>query len=296
MIRWLRRTGVPLVLLVLAGCSPTSSGDGQLEKLKVGFAPYFPTQGENRKQFQPLADELGRAAGVPAELVLADDWIGISEALRAGTLDVAMLGAWGYVLAHHNDPKLQAIATMKYNGKATYHALLLARADAPFDTLDEAIVHSEKGPRLKLSLADVGSTSGWLIPQAEFKRRRLDPKAVFQYHEGALHAAQAISLINGQADLVSDYDQNLDVLVSTGKLDRGKIKVVWTSEPLPNSVIAVRGGFPESAKSKLQKRLADITPEEAEKLLPKGQTGFISTDGSNYSTIEAAGALVGKLK
>jgi len=74
------------------------------------------------------------------------------------------------------------------------------------------------GPSCGFSLTDVGSTSGWLIPQAEFKRRRLDPKEVFQYSEGASHAAQAIALLDNQTDLVSDYDRNLDVLADTGRI------------------------------------------------------------------------------
>ncbi len=288
--------------VALAGCGGTTStattspAEPALARLKVGVAPYFPTQAENRKQFQPLADELGKVAGAPDELVLADDWVGISEALRAGTLDVAWLGPWGYVLAHHGEPKLRAIATVKYKGKPTYQAVLMARADAPFNTLDEAIEQSKKGPKLKLSLADVGSTSGWLVPQAEFKRRDLDPKAVFDYHEGASHAAQAIGVISGSADLASDYDRNLDVLAASGKLDRSKIKIIWTSEPLPNDPIVVRGDFPGATAKKLQEALEGLTPEQAEKLLPKNYTGFVATDGSNYRPIEDAGKLVGKLK
>lgn len=299
--RWVAPVLLAPALVILVGCNhPAAStaphAEPGLSQLKVGVAPYFPTQAENRKQFQPLADEFGKQAGVPAELILADDWVGISEALRARTLDIAWLGPWGYVLAHHGDPTMQAIATVKYKGKPTYQAVLMARADAPFNTLDEAIEQSQKGPKLKLSLADVGSTSGWLIPQAEFKRRGIDPKTVFDYHEGASHAAQAISVISGQADIASDYDRNLDVLVASGKLDRSKIKIIWTSEPLPNDPIVVRGGFPEGLKTKLPKMLVDMTPEQAEKLLPNNYTGFVASDGKNYAPIESAGRLVGKLK
>ncbi len=295
---WGRRAALVVLVAALAavvGCGPPAT-----TKLKFGVAPYFPTQAENRKQFQPLADELGKETGLPVELVLADDWVGISEALRAGTLDVAWLGPWGYVLAHHGEPAMQAIATVKYKGKPTYQAVLMARADAPFNTLDEAIEQSKKGPKLRLSLADVGSTSGWLIPQAEFKRRDIDPKTVFDYHEGASHAAQAISLLGKQTgkqiDIASDYDRNLDVLTDTGKLDRSQIKIIWTSDPLPNDPIVVRGGFPDNLKAKIQKLLVDMTPEQAETLLPKNYIGFVASDGSNYAPIESAGKLVGKLK
>ena len=38
------------------------------------------------------------------------------------------------------------------------------------------------------------------------------------------------------------------------------------------------------------------TPEQAERLLPKNYTGFVTSDGSNYAAIEMAGRLVGRLK
>ncbi|MFP3326275.1 PhnD/SsuA/transferrin family substrate-binding protein, partial [Planococcus sp. SIMBA_160] len=79
------------------------------------------------------------------------------------------------------------------------------------------------------SLADVGSTSGWLVPTAEFKRRGINHKEIFDYNEGASHAAQAIAVISEQVDIASDYNRNLDVLASTGRIDRDQIKIIWQS-------------------------------------------------------------------
>lgn len=292
-----------LVMVVVVACTPSTSQNptrsseaAPLTRLTFGVGPYFPTPNENRKQFEPLFKALGAQVNLPAEVTVADDWIGISEALRSRTLDVAWLGPWGYVLAHHNDPSLQAIATVQYKNKPTYHAVLIARSDAPFNTLEEAIAQSQRGPKLKLSLADVGSTSGWLIPQAEFKQRNLDPEAVFDYNEGASHAAQAIAVLSNQVDIASDYDRNLDVLTDEGKIDKRQLKIIWRSEPLPNDPIVVRGDFPEAIKTQLQEGLVNLSPEQAKALLPKNYTGFISSDGSNYAPIEQAGLSVGKLR
>jgi phosphonate transport system substrate-binding protein len=295
-----------LTLIIMVACrnqptvqtpqNTTSDSTAKLTELKFGVGPYFPTPGENRKQFEPLFNELAKQMNLSAKVTVADDWVGISEALRSGTLDAAWLGPWGYVLANHNQPSIQSIATVKYKDKPTYYAVLMARADAPFKTLDEAIAQSQKGKKLKLSLADVGSTSGWLIPQADFKRRNLDPKTVFDYSEGASHAAQAIAVISGQTDIASDYDRNLDVLTSTGKIDTSKIKIIWQSQPLPNDPIAIRGGLPDDIKTKLKQALVNFSPEQAKKFLPKNYTGFVASNGSNYAPIQAAGTIVGKLK
>ena len=303
--RWLQTILLgTLTLIAVVACNnqpeiesnPTSTTSGaELSELEFGVGSYFPTPNENRQQFEPLFEELAQQVDLPAEVVVTEDWIGISEALRSRTLDVAWLGPWGYVLANHNEPSIEAIATVEYKGEPTYYSVLMARADAPFDTLEEAIAQSRE-EKLKLSLADVGSTSGWLIPTAEFEQRGIDPEAVFDYSEGASHAAQAIAVISGQVDIASDYDRNLDVLASEGRIDPSEIKIIWQSEPLPNDPIAIRGGLPDAVKTELQTALVNLSPEQAQELLPENYTGFVASDGSNYAPIQAAGKAVGQLE
>lgn len=148
--------------VLLVGCAsannqsdPGPESTTTLDSISFGVGPYFPTPNENRQQFEPFFDALAAELDLPGDVTVTEDWIGISEALRSGTLDVAWLGPWGYVLAHHNDPSLEAIATVKYQDEPVYYSVLIARADAPFDTLEEAIALSQQGEKLKLSLADV---------------------------------------------------------------------------------------------------------------------------------------------
>ncbi|MEC4804618.1 MAG: phosphate/phosphite/phosphonate ABC transporter substrate-binding protein [Jaaginema sp. PMC 1079.18] len=291
-------------LVVACQSSPNSLDSGnvpdanttQLSEIKFGVGPYFPTPNENREQFDPFFEKLAEAVNLPADVTVTEDWVGISEALRSRTLDVAWLGPWGYVLANNTDPSIEAIATVKYKDNPVYYSVLMARADAPFDTLEDAIAQSQNGEKLRLSLADVGSTSGWLIPTAEFERLGVNPQEVFDYNEGASHAAQAIAVLSNQVDIASDYDRNLDVLESTGRIKKSDLKIIWKSAPLPNDPIAVRGGLPDEVKAKLQEALANISPEEATELLPENYTGFVVSDGKNYEPIQKAGKSVGKLE
>ncbi|MFP4007975.1 MAG: phosphate/phosphite/phosphonate ABC transporter substrate-binding protein [Spirulinaceae cyanobacterium] len=295
---------VTCFLVVACQSSPNGINSGNISdaetnsisELKFGVGPYFPTPNENREQFDPFFQRLAEAVDLPADITVTEDWVGISEALRSRTLDVAWLGPWGYVLANHNDPSIEAIATVEYKENPVYYSVLMARADAPFDTLEEAIAQSQNDEKLRLSLADVGSTSGWLIPTAEFERLRVNPKEVFDYSEGASHAAQAIAVLSDQVDIASDYDRNLDVLESTGRINKADLKIIWQSDPLPNDPIAVRGGLPDEIKAKLQQALAEISPEEAKELLPENYTGFVVSDGKNYEPIQNAGKAVGKLE
>lgn len=295
-----------LAIILLVACnnqpkvqtSPpvTRTSPTPLTELKLGVGSYFLTPDENRKQFEPLFKELAKQANLPAKITIAQDWNSIWKALTSGTLDVAWLRAWDYVLANNEDPSIQAIATVNYKKRPVHYAVLIARANAPFNTLDEAIAQSKRGKKLKLSLTDETSAPGWLIPQAEFKHRNLDPKKVFDYSEGTSEANQAIAVLNGQVDIASDYDRNLDVLASAKKVDTSKIKIIWQSVPLPNDAIVIRGGLTDDIKTKLKQALINFSPEQAKEFLPKNYTGFIASNGSNYASIQAAGALMGKLK
>ena len=147
-----------------------------------------------------------------------------------------------------------------------------------------------------MSFADVGSTSGWLIPTFWFKSRGLDPKTYFQYHEGASHAANEIAVANGQSDLATDFDRNRTAMIENGAISPEATKIVWTSDDLPNDAIAVRTGFDQATAKKIQELLVAMTDAEAAAVLPKHYTGFIASNHSYYKVIEDAGLAVGALK
>lgn len=259
------------------------------EKLRFAVGPFQPTPGDTRKAYEPffkhIADKLGR----DYELVVTNDWAGIAIALANKQADAAWMGPWGYVLAH-NEGGSQAIATVKYNGKPTYHAIIVARPDARIEKWPD----DAKG--MRLSLADVGSTSGWLVPTHWLKSRGIDPKTYFQYRDGASHAAQVLSVINGQIDLASDYDRNLNVFLERGTIKPDQFKIVWQSEPLPNDPLVVRAGFDPALARRIQETVLAITEEQALTLMPRNYTGWVAATHASYKLIEDAGITVGRIK
>ena len=259
------------------------------EKLRFAVGPFQPTPGDTRKAYEPFFKYLAEKLGRDYDLVVTNDWAGISIALANKQADVAWMGPWGYVLAHQ-EGNSQAIATVKYNGKPTYHAIIVARPDVKIDKWPE----DAKG--LRLSLADVGSTSGWLVPTHWFKTKGIDPKTYFQYRDGASHAAQVLSVINNQTDLASDYDRNLNVFIERGTVKPEQIRIVWQSDPLPNDPLVVRAGFDPALSRKIQDVVLAITEEQALTLMPKNYTGWVTATHGSYKLIEDAGISVGRIK
>jgi phosphonate transport system substrate-binding protein len=259
------------------------------DTLHFAVGPLQPTPGETKKAFDPFFKHLAEQLGIAYTLEATTDWAGIAVALTSGQVDVAWMGPWGYVIAH-NQGAGDAIATAKYDGKPVYHAIVIARPDLQIKKWPD------DGKGLRMSFADVGSTSGWLIPTYWFKSRGLDPKTYFQYHEGATHAANEIAVANGQSDLATDFDRNRTAMIENGAILPQATKLVWTSDDLPNDAIAVRAGLEAGLAKKIQEILVAMTDEQAAAVLPKHYTGFIASTNANYKPIEDAGLAVGALK
>ena len=264
---------------------------GPNKKLRFGVGPFLPTAEDTRKSYTPLFAHLARELGAADfDLAVSADWAGLAVAMGSGQLDCAWMGPWGYVIAN-NATDCQAVATVKYDDKPIYYAIIVARpglqvAKFPEDTRGKSI-----------SFADVGSTSGWLIPTYYAREVwKIDPRTFWKYSEGAAHPANEIAVQAGQVDMATDYDRNRNAMIETGKIKADSTKIIWTSEPLPNDAIAVPKSASNDFAGQVQKILLAITPEQAKVLLPRHYTGFVPATHASYGKIEQAGIAVGKIK
>lgn len=277
--------------LVLATATVFWAPAATAERAKIRFAvgPYQPTAGDTRKAYEPFFRHIAESVGADYELTVTSDWAGIAIALTNGQADVTWMGPWGYVLAHHQGGA-EAIATVKYDGKPTYHSIIIAHPDVKVSSFPD----DAKG--MSLSLADVGSTSGWLIPTYSLKMRGIDPKTYFKYRDGASHAANVTAVANKQVDLASDYNRNLDAMIAKGLVSKDQVKVVWQSDPLPNDALVVRKGLDPALAEKIRAAVLAIDEAKAKDIMPPRYTGWVSSSHATYKLIEDAGRALGKIK
>jgi len=277
-----------LTIAILLALAPVGGADDKSGKLRFGVGPLQPTPTETKKAYEPFFAYLAKQLNREYDLTATTDWAGISVALANKQVDLAWMGPWGYVLAH-DDSGVRAIATAKYDGKPIYHAIVVCKPG-----LVKGWPAGGQGKRV--SFADVGSTSGWLIPTAWFKRQNIDPKQYFNYSDGATHAANEIAVASGQVDCATDFDRNRNAMIEGGRIERNTTEVVWTSDPLPNDAIAVPKDFDPALAERIQKLVVGITEEQAKTLLPNHYTGFVAATHESYRMIEDAGVLVGRIK
>lgn len=286
-----RRTFLLQSATIVASTLAAPAVFAQQRKLRFGVGPFMPTMEDTKRAFTPLFAYIAKQMGAPDfELAVSSDWAGLAVAMGSGQLDAAWMGPWGYVIAN-NTTDCQAIATVKYDDKPTYHAIIIGRPDMdvsrfPDDTRGRSI-----------SFADLGSTSGWLIPTYYAARVwKIDPKAFWKYSEGAAHPANEIAVASGQVDLATDYDRNRNAMIAAGRIKPNDTKIVWTSEPLPNDAFAVPKSAPREFVQKLQAVLTSLTAEQAREVMPPRYTGFVSATHATYKMIEDAGIAVGRIK
>lgn len=261
------------------------------KKLRFGVGPLMPTPDDTRKAYLPLFTHLARElGGADFDLVATTDWAGMAVAMGSGQLDVAWMGPWGYIIAN-SATGCQAVATVKYDEKPTYLAIIIAKPDLKVTKFPD----DTKGK--SMSFADVGSTSGWLIPTYYAKEVwKIDPKTFWKYSEGATHPANEMAVTSGQVDMATDFDRQRNAMISAGRIKEDSNKIIWTSDPLPNDAIALPASASKELSAQVQKILTAITVEQAKTLLPARYTGFVPATHKSYDMIEKAGIAVGKIK
>jgi phosphonate transport system substrate-binding protein len=259
--------------------------------LRFGVGPFLPTAEDTRKSFTPLFAHLAKELGAPSfDLAVSTDWAGLAVAMGSGQLDAAWMGPWGYIIAN-NATGCQAVATVKYDDKPTYQAIIIAKPDLkvskfPDDTRGRSI-----------SFADAGSTSGWLIPTYYAREIwKIDPKTFWKYTEGASHPANEIAVASGQVDLATDFDRNRNSMIAAGRIKEGDTKIVWTSDPLPNDAFALPATASRELSARVQAILTAMTVEQAKSIMPPRYTGFVPATHATYRMIESAGLTLGRIK
>jgi len=278
-------------LLVLSAALPLSAFAD--DTLRFGVGLFQPDKEKNDATYRPMADYLAKKLGRKVVLRTVDSWEGLAKSLANGETDIALLGPWGYVLANGNSGA-QAIATILYDGKPTYHALVVTRPDSGIGKLEDL-----KGK--SFAFGDKGSTSGYLIPTHQFMKMGIaDPEKYFGKVVYTKHQAIETQVTRGELDAGADYDRNRNAMIEQGLIKAAESRIIWTSEPLPNDAFAVSADLArdKALVAKLQaalEQMGDALKTDG-KLLPSHYTGFVRSNDTLYKSIRDAGLATGKLQ
>jgi phosphonate transport system substrate-binding protein len=268
----IRRAAVALVgaaLLALTGCGQSAtenSGQAQGDQPDTLVFAAVPSEESTSLQqsFEPVISLLERETGATVEFQNATDYAAVIEGMRAGQVDIAMFGPFSYVLAKNQDPGITAVAGVidAKGAQPGYVSYGVTRADSPITDLAGYAGHT-------VCFVDPNSTSGYLYPTAGLIEAGVDPETGIKPTFAGGHDASALAVASGQCDAGFAYDAIVDSqLIKSGQLQPGQLRVVWRSEMIAGSPIAVA---------------SDVSPELRQKigdtLVQEGNVDYLTANG-----------------
>jgi phosphonate transport system substrate-binding protein len=289
-MRWWVGIGIVAAMFASAGAAGLAPAAELPKQLVMAITPSnIPT--ELFKGGEVFAAELAKKVGIPVKVYMPTDYLGVVEALRNRTADMAFVHPAGYVFANR-EAKAQIVAVDVWHGKTSYTSRFYVRKDSGITSLE--------GLRGKtIAFVDPGSTSGYVYPMVMLIKKGLvtnrDPKTFFKDAMFAgTHEAALLALLNGSVDAVASFDlAPQQYLKEKEKVER--LSYVAETEPIPEAGMCVREGLDPSLVKKLTEALMAFNAPEYRPVLKDfyGIDGFAPAKDSDYNPVREAIDMLG---
>jgi len=243
------------------------------------------------KASEAFAAELGKKLGVKIKVYMPTDYIGVVEALRNKTADMAFVHPAGYVFSNR-EAKAQIIAVDVWHGKTNYTSRFFVRKDSGIKRLEDLRGKS-------IAFVDPGSTSGYVYPMVMLMKEGLvkdrDPKTFFKEAMFAgTHEAALLALLNGSVDAVASFDlAPQQYLKEKERVE--KLTYIAETDPIPEAGMCVREGLDPALVRKIHDALMAFNAPEYRPILKDfyGIDGFAPAKDSDYNPVREAIDLLG---
>ncbi|MBL8067393.1 MAG: phosphonate ABC transporter substrate-binding protein [Armatimonadetes bacterium] len=253
----MRRLSIFLAALGLAflfGCSAPSGSASNGTSAKNGGSPgvlhiaLSPSEDSEKMAvgFEPIRAQLAKDLEMDVKVDRVTDYSSVIEAQRAGKVDVAWYGPLSMILANQEAGAEPILIGQEEGKSTTYFSMIIVPANSPAKELKDL-----KGK--KIALVDPGSTSGNLVPRmAVLKATNATAEEFFgNVAYAGSHDAALLSLVNGNVDACAIQDITFNAKCASKEIDESKFRVLWKSDPIPQSPIAVRKDLDPQLKEKI---------------------------------------------
>lgn len=243
---------------------------------------------ETIRNYGGLFAYLEGKVGRPTELIQRRSYQETYDLLRYGSLDLALVCTYVYVLGQ-DEVGLDILAAPAVNGRAEYRSYIITRADSGLQTLDDLA-----GKRF--AFTDPLSTSGRLYPLSLLAERNLDPgqyfgSTLYTYsHDNSIKAVVQ-ALADGAAVDSLVYEQWVRMNPALG----AELQIIQRSMSLPSPPIVARRSLDPALREELRRVLLDmhLDPKGQKILAALGVDRFVPQQDADYEPIRAMARTVG---
>lgn len=292
--------GITLAVTALAsaGCGESaddSSSDASADPdtLTLTFIPSEENMNLD-ESYSKVVEIIERETGKDVEFHQATSYAAAIEAQRAGKAQIAGYGPFSYVVAKDSGAEVEPIGYRadSPDDPGGYHSVASVRKDSDITELS-----GFKGKNI--CFVDPASTSGYLFPSAGLLEADIDPEQDITPVFAGGHDASVLALADGQCDgAFSTEGMAKEELISTGQLQEGDIKIIWESELIPSSPLAVSTTLSTELREQIKEIFLEMLNVDALKAsgdcdeskencgLPTSW-GYLPVDDSVYDGIRA---------
>lgn len=227
----------------------------------------------------PFMEYMGKELGVPIRIYRTTDYAAAVEAMRADQVEFFRVGPAAYALADRiMGDKAQPIATeVTPGGVRGYYSKIYVRADSPYQSIDDL-----KGK--VMAFVDPNSASGFQAPTYYLNQAGYNPNEFFgrTLFSGG-HENSIMGVLAGQFDAAfnwwhHDNRSNPRRMAEKGMINHDDLRIIWSSEMIPNTPYVARGDLPEELKELFVQALIDMPTKapEAWQALTDGQVESVA--------------------
>jgi phosphate/phosphite/phosphonate ABC transporter binding protein len=265
--------------------------DGSPDHLTIALAPTVGADAGSRAQRPAaLGAYLERTLGLPVQVVVEPSYAATVESLRAGRVDVAMVGELASLRGQEIGGIEPLVMPVGEDGQIpTYQSVIISRIDSG--------IHDLAALRgTTLGLVDEQSTSGYLVPRAMLREAGLDPDRDVTVRLYGRHRAVVEAVIAGEIPAGATHISRL----RPPSLDRGpdyaRLRILASSRPIPRGPLVVRADLPATIRQALADALLhvhDADPEAAAILNVGHGQRFTHAARRQMPTLKSIAALAG---
>ena len=299
--------GVEIAAFLISSSASPSAADVP-DTLRIGLLPTEDNV-EMVKQFQGVADHLGKELNLPTKIWVSQSFNALIEAMGADKLDLSYVGGGQYVAALKQKIDVVPIVVTKTPayvgdtiGRTYYKSVIISRTETGIKTLQDI-----KGKTF--AFVAPTSTSGGIAPRFVLLNNAINPeKDLKKIFYAGTHEAVFLAVMNKKVDAGAMADHYFHRYKKRGMLEfkeydernnvlKDSVLYIVSAQKVPGTPIIARGKLGPAFIKKLRAAFLSLPPQALGSLKFWGRTlGFVSASHKDYEDVVAMKKLAAEMK
>lgn len=253
------------------------------DRIRFGLVGFWGT-GTQVEAFEPMAQFLERQLGVSVDILAATRYDELSEWIREGKVDVALVPPLVYVKAKAGVPCLRLLRTMVVGGAVHYSGYLVVQERSPITSPRDLIGR-------RVVFVEPSSASGYLFARRWLEKERIDvDRDLAEVSFLGSHEAVIRAVLSGEADAGATFQGALRRVRRLG-LDTASLRILAITGRIPLDALVAVPDLDEGFVERLQRALDQLNTARPEGRVALGRqvdiVGWARTDDRLYDGVRA---------